>query len=69
LISNGDLLQPHLKYTKKCTLKFFQTSVTSRSRSFITRLFHSSIHFFPVLVKGLYQTESYTLHVIQLVRI
>jgi hypothetical protein len=41
----------------------------SRSRSFITTLFHSSVHFFPVLVKGLYQTESYSLHVMQLIRI
>ena len=40
LISNGDLFQPHLKYT----LTFF----------------HSSVHFIPVLVKGLYQTESYS---------
>jgi hypothetical protein len=31
--------------------------------------FHSSVHFFPVLVKGLYQTESYSLHVMQLIRI
>jgi hypothetical protein len=44
---------------------FFQTC-TSCSRSFITTLFHSSVHFFPVLVKGLYQTESYSLHVMQL---
>jgi hypothetical protein len=56
LISNGVLFQPHLKYT----LTFFQTCI-SRSRSFITTLFHSSVHFFPVLVKGLYQTESYSL--------
>jgi hypothetical protein len=53
LLSNGDLFQPHLKYT----LTFFHTW-TSRSRSFIRTLFHSSVHFFPVLVKGLYQTES-----------
>ena len=58
LISNGDLFQPHLKYT----LIFFNT-YTSRSRSFITT------HFVPVLVKGLYQTESYSLHVMQLIRI
>jgi hypothetical protein len=32
-------------------------------------IFHSSVHFFPVLVKGLYQTESYSLHVMQLIRI
>jgi hypothetical protein len=64
LKSNGDLFQPHLKFT----LTFLET-YTSRSRSFITRLFHSSIHFFSVLVKGLYQTESYSLHVIQLARI
>ena len=63
IISNGDLFQPHLKYT----LTFFHTC-TSRSRSFITTLFHSSVHFFPVLVKGLYQTESYSLHVMQLIR-
>jgi hypothetical protein len=56
--------QSHLKYT----LQFFQTS-TSRSRSFMTTLFHSSVHFFPVLVKGLYQTESHSLHVMQLIRI
>jgi hypothetical protein len=37
--------------------------------SFITTLFHSSVHFFPVLVKGLYQTETYSLHVMQLIRI
>jgi len=45
---------------------------TSRSRSFITTLIHPSVHFFPVLVKGLYQTKSYNLHVqnvMQLVRI
>jgi hypothetical protein len=39
------------------------------SRYCITTLFHSSVHFFPVLVKGLYQTESYSLHVMQLIRI
>jgi hypothetical protein len=38
------LFQPHLKYT----LTFFHTC---------TSLFHSSVHFFPVLVKGLYQTD------------
>ena len=27
------------------------------------------MHFFPVLVKGLYQTESYSLHAMQLIRI
>jgi hypothetical protein len=27
------------------------------------------LHFLPVLVKGLYQTESYRLHVMQLIRI
>ena len=27
------------------------------------------MHFLPVLVKGLYQTESYSLHVMQLIRI
>ena len=66
LISNGDLFQPHLKYT----LTFCNTCTrTSRSRSFITTLFHSSVNFVPVLVKGLYQTESYSLHVMQLIRI
>ena len=66
LISNGDMLQPPLKYT----LKFFH-SCTWCSRSFITTLlvFHSSVHFVTVLVKGLYQTESYSLHVMQLIRI
>ena len=54
----------HLKYT----LKFF-LNYTACSRYFITTLFHSSVHFFPVLVKGLYQTESYSLHVMQLIRI
>jgi hypothetical protein len=34
-----------------------------------TTLFHASVHFVPVLVKGLYQTESYSLHVMQLIRI
>ena len=58
------MFQSHLKYT----LQFFKTC-TSRSRSFITTLFHSSVHFFPVLVKGLYQTESHSLHVMQLIRI
>jgi hypothetical protein len=38
LISNGDLFQLHLKYT----LTFFLTC-TSRSRSFITTLVHSSV--------------------------
>ena len=52
------MFQPHLKYT----LTFFNT-YTSRSRSFITT------QFVPVLVKGLYQTESYSLHVMQLIRI
>jgi hypothetical protein len=32
-------------------------------------VFHSIVHFFPVLVKGLYQTESDSLHVMQLIRI
>ena len=32
-----------------------------------TILFHLNVHFFPVLVKGLYQTESYSLHVMQLI--
>jgi hypothetical protein len=54
--------------SKSMGLKFFLT-YTSRSRSFITTTFHSSVHFFPVLVKGLYQTESYSLHVVQLIRI
>ena len=40
-------------------MKFFQ-ACTSRSRSFITTVFHSSIHFFPILFKGLYQTELYS---------
>jgi uncharacterized membrane protein YhaH (DUF805 family) len=54
------LFQPHLKYT----LTFFNTCTRiSRSRSFITTLFHSSVNFVPVLVKGLYQTESYSLQV------
>jgi hypothetical protein len=55
------LFQPHLKYT----WTFFHTS-TSLSRSFITTL---KCTFFPVLVKGLYQTESYSLHVMQLMHI
>jgi hypothetical protein len=38
LISNGDLFQLHLKYT----LTFFLIC-TSRSRSFITTLVHSSV--------------------------
>ena len=58
------MFQPHLKYT----LTFFHTC-TSCSRSFITTLFHSSVKKNPVLVKGLYQTESYSLHVMQLIRI
>jgi hypothetical protein len=41
LISNGDLFQPHLKYT----FKFFHIC-RSRLRSFITTLFHSSVHLF-----------------------
>jgi hypothetical protein len=48
------------------TLTFFHTC-TSRSRSFITTLQQSSEHFFPALDKGLYQTESYSLHVMQLI--
>ena len=32
-------------------------------------IFHSSVHFFPVLVEELYQTESYSLHAMQLIRI
>ena len=43
--------------------------IASCSRSFITTLFHSSVHYVPVLVKGLYQTESYSSHVMQLIRI
>jgi hypothetical protein len=62
LISNGDMFQPHLKYTLKC----FHTC-TSRSRYLIITLFHSSVHFFSVLVKGFYQTESYSLHVMLLI--
>ena len=31
--------------------------------------FHSGVHFFPVLVKRLYQTESDSLRVVQLIRI
>jgi hypothetical protein len=59
-------LTRHLKYT----LTFCNACTrTSRSRSFITTLFYSSVHFVPVLVKGLYQTESYSLHVMQLIRI
>jgi hypothetical protein len=42
---------------------------TSRSRYFIAAPFHSSVHFFSVLVKELYQTESYSLHVMQLISI
>ena len=42
---------------------------TSRSRSYITTLFHSIAHSFPVVVKCLYQTELYSLNVLQLVRI
>ena len=64
LISNGDLFQPHLKYT----LTLFHTC-TICSRSLITKVFHSIVHFLPVLVKGFYQTESYSLHVMQLIRI
>jgi hypothetical protein len=52
----------------KCVLTALHVNCI-RSRSFITTLFHSSVHFFPVLVKGLYQTESYSLHVMQLIRI
>jgi hypothetical protein len=54
------------------TIFYYNTSslkCISRLRSFITILFHSSVHFVPVLVKGLYQTESYSLHVMQLIRI
>ena len=58
------MFQPHLKYTLT-----FAYTCTSRSRSFITTLFHSSVHFPPVLVNGLYQTESCSLHVMQLIRI
>ena len=58
------MFQSHLKYI----LKLFLTC-TSRSQSFITTLFRSSVHFFPVLVIGLYQTESYSLIVMQLIRI
>ena len=43
------LIQPHLKYTST----FFQNS-----RSFFKL---KCTFFFPVLVKGLYQTESYSL--------
>ena len=60
-MSNDDLLQPHLKYS----LTFFQTC-TSRHDLLLQ---HSKVFFFPVLVKGLYQTESYSLHALQLIRI
>jgi len=38
---------------------------TSRTRFFITTFFHSVVHFVPVPIKGLYQIESYGLHVMQ----
>jgi hypothetical protein len=57
----GDMFQPHLKYTLKCFHPY-----ASRSRYFITTLFHSSVHFSSVLVKGLYQTESYSHHLISI---
>jgi hypothetical protein len=50
------------------TLLWFKWVLTAL-HLFITTLFHSSVHFFPVLVKGLYQTESYSLHVMQLIPI
>ena len=51
------MFQPHLKYTL--------TLCNTCTRSFITALFHASVHLVPV--KGLYQTESYSLHVMQLI--
>ena len=38
-------------------------------RKLVEILFQSSEHFVPILVKGLYQTESYSLHAMQLIRI
>jgi hypothetical protein len=52
---------PGLVQDLKYPLKLFY----HRTISFI----HSSVHVFPVLVKGVYQTESYSLHVMQLVHI
>ena len=48
-----------LSYYIKFTVCYYNT----------INIFHSSVHFSPVLVKGLYQTESYSLHVMQLIRI
>jgi hypothetical protein len=41
----------------------YSRHATSRSRSFTTT------HFVPVLAKGFYQTEPYSLHVVLLIRI
>jgi hypothetical protein len=51
------LFQPHLKYI----LTFFHIC-TSCSPSFITTL---KCTFFPVLVKGIYQTESYSIYILE----
>jgi hypothetical protein len=56
LILNGDMFQPHLKYT----LKFFATC-TSRLRSFITILVHSSVYHVYDLLLQYYFTQVYIL--------
>ena len=69
MISNGDLFQPHLKIYLDILSNFYITFTICYYNTI--NIFHSSVHFFPVLVKGLYQTESYSLHVhvMQLIRI
>jgi hypothetical protein len=73
------LFQPHLKYTltfcntflaselsieKK--IKYSRQAANSQSMGFAINISHAHV---PVLVKGLYQTESYSLHAMQLIRI
>ena len=58
MLSNGCMFQPHLKYILNAFI--------------LVHHVHDILlqHYFTqVLVKGLYQTESYSLHVMQLIRI
>ena len=64
MISNGDMFQPHLKYTLKSAFK-----LAHHVHDILLRHYFKSVDFSSVLVKGLYQTESYSLHVMQLIRI
>ena len=58
------MFQPHLKYTLKNAFK-----LVHHVHDILLQHYFKSVDFSSVLVKGLYQTESYSLHVMQLIRI